>query len=188
MSTDGMPAGRGHASRMPNYRRDWTLGGARLFTVNLLQRRGNELLTANFDCLRDCIALERTRRPFSVIAWVVLPEHLHCIWRLPEGDADFATRWCRIKTDFSCRMSKTEYRSSVRRARGERGIWQRRYWEHAIRDDVDLRRHIDYIHFNPVKHGYVDVARDCPFSSFHHYVRRGELPRNWAGPCGSACG
>lgn len=135
-----------------------------------------------FGCMRDCIALERTRRPFSVIAWVVLPEHLHCIWRLPEGDADYATRWRRIKTDFSRRMSKTEYRSSIRRARGERGIWQRRYWEHAIRDEIDLRRHIDYIHFNPVKHGHVDAVRDWPFSSFHRYVRRGELLEDWAGP------
>jgi putative transposase len=95
---------------MPNYRRDRTLGGTWFFTVNLLQRRGNDLLTVNFDCLRDCIALERTRRPFSVIAWVVLPEHLHCIWRLPEDDADYATRWRRIKTDFSRRVSKTESR------------------------------------------------------------------------------
>jgi putative transposase len=79
-------------------------------------------------------------------------------------------------------MSRTEYRSSVRRARGERGIWQRRYWEHAIRDDIDLRRHVDYIHFNPVKHGHVDAVRDWPFSSFHRYVRRGELPKDWAGP------
>lgn len=173
---------RGHAFGMPNYRRDWTLGGTWFFTVNLLQRRDNDLLTENFDCLRDCIALERTRRPFSVIAWVVLPEHLHCIWRLPEGDADYATRWRRIKTDFSRRMSKTEYRSSIRRARGERGIWQRRYWEHAIRDEIDLRRHIDYIHFNPVKHGHVDAVRDWPFSSFHRYVRRGELASDWAGP------
>jgi putative transposase len=167
---------------MPNYRRDWTPGGTWFFTVNLLQRRGNDLLTANFDCPRDCIALERTRRPFSVIAWVVLPEYLHCMWRLPEGDADFATRWRRIKTDFSRRVSKTEYRSSARRARGERGIWQRRYWEHAIRDDVDLRRHVDYIHFNPVKHGHMTAVRDWPFSSFHRYVRRGELPLDWARP------
>jgi putative transposase len=165
---------------MPNYRRDWTLGSTWFFTVNLLQRRDNDLLTANFDCPRDCIALERTRRPFHVIAWVVLPEHLHCIWRLPEGVADYATWWRRIKTDFSRRISKTEYRSLVRRVRGERGIWQRRYWEHAIRDNVDLRRHDDYIHFNPAKHGHVDVVRDWPFSSFHRYVRRGELPEDWA--------
>jgi putative transposase len=95
---------------MPNYRRDWTLGGTWFLTVNLLERRRNELLTANIDHLRDCVALERTRRPFAVIAWVVLPEHMHWIWRLPEGDADFATRWRRIKTDFSRGISKTERR------------------------------------------------------------------------------
>ena len=137
------------------------------------------MLTANIDHLRDCVALERTRRPFSVIAWVVQPERMHWIWRLPEGDADFATRWRRIKTDFSRGMSKTERRSTVRLARGERGIWQRRYWEHAIRDDLDLRRHIDYIHFNPVKHGCVGRAVDWPHSSFRQYVLRGIYSGEW---------
>ncbi len=165
---------------MPNYRREWTPGGTWFFTVNLLERRRNDLLTANIDRLRDCVALERTRRPFSVIAWVVLPEHMHWIWRLPEGDADFATRWRRIKTDFSRGISKTERRSNVRLARGERGIWQRRYWEHAIRDDLDLQRHIDYIHFNPVKHGWVVRAMDWPHSSFGQYVLRGVYPDEWA--------
>jgi putative transposase len=167
-------------SCMPNYRREWTPGGTWFFTVSLLERRRNELLTANIDHLRDCVALERTRRPFTVIAWVVLPEHMHWIWRLPEGDADFATRWRRIKTDFSRGVSKTERRSTVRLARGERGIWQRRYWEHAIRDDLDLQRHIDYIHFNPVKHGRVGRAVDWPYSSFLQYVSRGIYPEEWA--------
>ena len=165
---------------MPNYRREWTPGGTWFFTVNLLERHRNQLLTANIDHLRDCVALERTRRPFTVIAWVVLPEHMHWMWRLPEGDADFATRWRRIKTDFSLGISKTERRSAVRLARGERGIWQRRYWEHAIRDDLDLQRHIDYIHFNPVKHGLVGRAVDWLYSSFRQYVSRGVYPEAWA--------
>lgn len=94
--------------RMPNYPREWTPGGTWFFTVNLLERRYNDLLTANIDHLRDCVALERTRRPFSVIAWMVLPEHMHWTWRLPEGDADFATCWRRIKTDFCRGISRTE--------------------------------------------------------------------------------
>ncbi len=166
--------------RMPNHRREWTPGGAWFFTVNLLERCRNDLLMANIDRLHDCVALERMRRPFSVIAWVVLPEHMHWIWRLPEGDADFATRWRRIKTDFSRGISKTEHRSNVRLARGERGIWQRCYWEHAIRDDLDLQRHIDDIHFNPVKHGWVVRAMDWPHSSFGQCVLRGVYPEEWA--------
>ena len=165
---------------MPNYRRDWTPGGTWFFTVNLLRRRRNDVLTANVNHLRDCVALERARRPFTIIAWVVLPEHMHGIWRLPEGDADFATRWRRIKTDFSRGLPRTERRQNARLARGERGIWQRRYWEHAIRDDLDLQRHIDYIHFNPVKHGWVERAMDWPHSSFRHYVSRGTYAAEWA--------
>jgi putative transposase len=166
---------------MPNYRREWKPGGTWFFTVNLLERRCNDALTANIDHLRDCVALERARRPFSVIAWVVLPEHMHWIWRLPVGDADFATRWRRIKTDFSRGLPRTERRSNARLARGERGIWQRRYWEHAIRDDLDLQRHIDYIHFNPVKHGWVERAMDWPHSSFRQYVSRGIYHQEWGG-------
>lgn len=149
--------------------------------MNLLERRRNDVLTANIDLLRDCVALERRRRYFSVVAWVVLPEHMHWIWRLPEGDADFATRWRRIKTDFSRGLPKTERRSNARIARGERGLWQRRYWEHAIRDDLDLQRHVDYIHFNPVKHGWAARAMDWPHSSFRYYVSRGIYAAEWAG-------
>lgn len=119
---------------MPNYRRLWVPGGNWFFTVNLLERRENNLLVREIDLLRECVAQQRSRRPFSIIAWVVLPEHMHWIRRLPYGDADFATRWRRIKTDFSLGLAKTERRCEARRERGERGIWQRRYWEHAIRD------------------------------------------------------
>ena len=166
---------------MPNYRRLWVPGGTWFFTVNLLERQGNDLLIREINRLRDCVSRERERRPFSIIAWVVLPEHMHWIWRLPDGDADFATRWRRIKTDFSLGILKTERRSLVRVRRGERGIWQRRYWEHAIRDDIDLQRHIDYVHYNPVKHGHVTTVADWPHSSFHRYVQMQHYPADWVG-------
>jgi len=165
---------------MPNYRRDWTPGGTWFFTVNLLERRRNDLLVRHFDLLRCSVAVERGRRPFSVVAWVVLPDHMHWIWSLPEGDADYATRWRRIKTDFSLGLEKDERRSAARLRSGERGIWQRRYWEHRVRDDVDLMRRIDYIHFNPVKHGHAASVSDWPLSSFHRYVRAGTYPSGWA--------
>lgn len=112
---------------------------------------------------------------------VVLPEHLHCLWRLPPGDADFSTRWKKIKAAFSRAQPKTELRSASRAAKGERGIWQRRFWEHAVRDEADWRRHVDYIHFNPVKHGHVPRVADWPYSTFHDYVRRGLYPVDWGG-------
>lgn len=172
---------------MPNYRRYWLPGGTWFFTVNLLERRDNDLLIREIDLLRVCVARERARRPFEIVAWVVLPEHMHWIWRLPEGDTDYPTRWRRIKTDFSRSLQRTERRSSVRIRRGERGIWQRRYWEHAIRDEMDMRHHIDYIHHNPVKHGYVERPVDWPHSSFRRYARIGLYPIDWVGPPAYPC-
>ncbi len=110
---------------------------------------------------------------------VVLPEHLHCIWTLPPGDADYKARWALIKAGFSRTLPGGEYRSDSRRKRGECGLWQRRYWEHVIRDERDFERHVDYIHWNPVKHGWVTRVRDWPYSSFHRYVRGGILPPDW---------
>jgi putative transposase len=104
---------------------------------------------------------------------------MHWIWTLPQGDADFSTRWRLIRKRFSLALPPTERRSAVRRARGERGIWQRRYWEHQIRDGLDLRRHVDYIHFNPVKHGWASCAAEWPHSSFRFYVVRGDYPADW---------
>jgi len=165
---------------MPNYRRLWTPGATWFFTVNLLHRAGNDLLVREIDTLRDCFRRERVARAFTVIAWVVLPEHMHWIWRLPEDDTDFATRWRRIKTDFSRRQSLGEALSAVRAARGERGIWQRRFWEHRIRDEDDLAAHVAYVHYNPVKHGWAKRAADWPHSSFSAYVARGWLSEDWA--------
>jgi putative transposase len=166
---------------MPNYRRAWMPGGTWFFTVNLLQRRGNDLLVREIDLLRRCVAIERSRRPFSILAWVVLPEHMHWLWRLPPDDDDFATRWRRIRTDFSRGIARHEPRTVVRRSRGERGIWQRRYWEHLVRDEDDLYRHMDYIHFNPVKHCHAAHAADWPHSSFRDWVERGAYALDWGG-------
>ncbi len=156
---------------MSNYHRLWVPGGTYFFTVNLLERHNNDLLVRHVRLLRECVEKEKQRRPFKLLAWVILPEHMHWLWQLPENDCDFATRWRRIKTDFSLRIPKTERRTPTRVERGERGIWQRRYWEHQIRDERDLLTHIEYIHLNPVKHGYVQEASDWPHSSLHHYEK-----------------
>ena len=129
-------------------------------------------------CFASRSAEVRRSWPFSIDAWVVLPDHLHCLWTLPEGDADFATRWRLIKSGFARRLPRTEWCSASRTRRGERGIWQRRYWEHAIRDDRDFAGHM---HFNPVKHGYVSSPADWPYSTFRRLVQRGLYPPDWSG-------
>jgi putative transposase len=133
------------------------------------------------NALRTAFRAARVLRPFDVVAVVVLPDHLHCIWRLPSEDADNAIRWRLIKTLFARNVPMTECRSVQRLLRKERGIWQRRYWEHLIRDERDLRNHLDYLHLNPVKHGYVAGAADWQWSSIHRYVRAGILLPDWAG-------
>ena len=166
---------------MPNYRRASVPGGTWFFTVNLLQRKQNDLLIREIELLRYVIKRVKTKYPFSINAWVVLPDHMHCVWTLPLNDADFSTRWRLIKSGFSRALPKIEYRSKVRITAGERGIWQRHYWEHCIRDDSDFERHIDYVHVNPLKHGYVRRVSDWPYSSFHHYVVKGMYHENWCG-------
>lgn len=133
------------------------------------------------DRLRQIFRKVKSGHPFEIDAIVVLPEHLHYIWTLSPGDADYQTRWALIKAGFSRAIPIGERRSISRIKRGERGIWQRRYWEHLIRDDQDFERHADYIHWNPVKHGWARRVGDWPYSSFHAYVRRGIYPMNWAG-------
>ncbi len=165
---------------MPDYRRYRIPGGTYFFTVNLLQRRPNDLLIRHIDALRVAVYETRKRRPFHIDAWVVLPDHLHCVWTLPEGDDDNSNRWRCIKQAFSKAIPKTERRSQIRRARGERGIWQRRFWEHMILDDADYVTHIDYCHINPVKHGLVGQLVDWPYSTFHRYVQRGIYPVDWS--------
>ena len=164
---------------MPNYHRYRIPGGCYFFTVNLHERH-NRLLVDHIDLLRESVRLCKQKHPFHIDAWVVLPEHMHCIWTLPEGDDDFSNRWKIIKTHFSKGLHTVERRSKIRQKRGERGIWQRRFWEHAIRDERDYAIHMDYLHFNPVKHGWVKNVIDWPNSSFHRYLKSGVYPVDWS--------
>jgi len=166
---------------MTEYRRAKVAGASYFFTVNCAERHGNQLLVNHIDLLRQVFLKVKKGHPFKINAIVVLPDHLHCIWTLPPGDADYKTRWSLIKAGFSRGILPGERRSRSRLKRAERGIWQRRYWEHLIRDDRDYQRHVDYIHWNPVKHGWVNRVRDWPYSSFHGYVRRGIVSADWAG-------
>ena len=165
---------------MTNYRRHFVAGGSYFFTVNLADRR-LRLLTDHIEALRSAFRYARVRHPFTIDAIVVLPDHLHAIWTLPECDADFPLRRRLIKATFSRNLAREEQISRSRLSSGERGIWQRRYWEHALRDEGDFARHADYIHFNPVKHGHVRRVLDWPHSSFHRMMRRGLYPADWAG-------
>ena len=169
---------------MSQYRRVWVPGATYFFTVNLLERR-RTLLVDEIDALRHAFRAAYASRSFDVLAIVVLPDHLHCVWRLPDGDADNATRWRHIKSTFSRYCKPGERRSRRRLVKGERGIWQRRYWEHLIGDEDDLRRHVDYVHFNPVKHGYVERAADWRYSSIHRFIARGEMAVDWG--CDATC-
>ncbi len=164
---------------MPRYVRAKFKGSVFFFTV-VLAERPNDLLMKEIDRLRMIYRVVQQRRSFETIAICVLPDHIHTLWALPEGDADFSTRWNLIKSGFS-RGLDPRARSESKIAKREKGIWQRRYWEHTIRDDADLERHVDYIHFNPVKHGHVTRVVDWPHSSFHRYVERGVLAADWGG-------
>ena len=165
---------------MTAYRRNFIPGGCFFFTVNLADRR-RRLLTEHVDALRTAFRETHQRHPFTTDAIVVLPDHLHAVWTLPDSDRDFATRWRLIKSTFSRHFSVDEPISASRAAKNERGIRQRRYWEHTIRNEEDLARHIDYVHINPVKHGLVKQVRDWPHSSFHRMVKSGIYPEDWAG-------
>jgi putative transposase len=133
--------------------------------------------------LRAAIEEARAVHPFAVDAWVLLPDHLHCVWTLPEGDRNFSIRWGLIKAGFSKRAKalfhREEWLNESRERHRESAIWQRRFWEHEIRDEGDFRRHLDYIHYNPVKHGLVGKAADWPYSTFHRLVGEGSYPEGW---------
>jgi len=165
---------------MPDYRRNRVPGGTYFFTANLRDRQ-SDLLVSAIETLRAAIRETRARQPFHIDAWVVLPDHMHCLWTLPEGDADFPGRWQAIKIVFSKSCPATEARSPTMIRRRKRGIWQHRYWEHTIRDDRDYAAHMDYIHFNPVKHGFVDTPADWPHSTFRKCVAMGLYPADWSG-------
>jgi len=158
---------------MSDYKRLYRKAGFYFFTVVTHNRQ--RLLTGpkNIERLRDAFRLTQTRYPFIFDAVVVLPEHIHCIWQMPEGDEDFSTRWRLIKRYFSIGID------SLLNERKEKQVWQRRFWEHLLRDEDDWRRHMDYIHYNPVKHGYVQRPADWPHSSFTRAVERGYYSADW---------
>jgi putative transposase len=160
------------------YRRADVKGGTYFFTVNLAERN-KTLLVDYVDDLRNVIKRVKQNHPFKIDAMVILPEHLHAIWTLPKNDANFATRWRLIKSGFSRCIPKKERINQSRLNKNERGIWQRRYWEHCIRDQNDYQRHMDYVYYNPVKHGYVKNVIDWPHSSFHRDVENGLYPMGW---------
>lgn len=164
---------------MSNYCRSIVAGGTYFFTVTLANRQ-NSLLIEHIDILRQSYQRVQKDYPFETIAICVLPEHIHAIWKLPPDDANYALRWQLIKRYFSRHFQAAEQRSDSKIKHRDKGIWQRRYWEHQIRDDDDLQRCVDYIHYNPIKHGYVLNCLDWKFSSFHRFVKQGMLPENWA--------
>lgn len=167
---------------MPNYRRSRAPGAIYFFTLATLGRK--PILTGDpvRPVLRHVIQQVRALFPFAIDGWVLLPDHMHCLWCLPQDDADFGKCWGLIKRmvtrELGCRGDLV---SLSRRARHEGNLWQRRFWEHQIRDETDYQRHLDYLHWNPVKHGYVQHVADWPYSSFHRYVREGVLPADWGG-------
>ena len=170
---------------MPQYRRNYVEGGTYFFTVVTYGRR--PLLTNGHvrAALREGIQEVRQSLPFSIEAWVLLPDHLHTIWTLPENDDNFASRWAIIKRSVSkCCGSFGGIERSISESHGKRGekhIWQRRFWDHFIRDELDLQRHLDYLHWNPVKHGYVGRVIDWPHSTFQRFVKLGLYPADWGG-------
>jgi putative transposase len=169
---------------MVGYRRNFIPGGTYFFTVTLADRR-SKVLVDHIGALRRAFRAARRERPFAIEAVVILPDHLHAIFALPPNDADFSGRWRRIKGHFSLALIEAGV-GLKRRANGDLALWQRRFWEHTIRDESDFAQHVDYIHFNPVKHGFVRRVHDWPHSSFHRYVREGRLPGDWAGVVGES--
>ena len=167
---------------MRQYIRAGVAGSTYFFTV-ALEDRSAATLTKHVDILRKGVRDVRSRHPFHIDAMVILPDHIHALWTLPANDAAYPTRWMLIKGDFTRKLRRMhalgDEASRARGIRGERSLWQRRYWEHQIRDDGDFARHVDYIHFNPVKHGLVKRAADWSYSSFHRYVREGLLDIGW---------
>ena len=150
---------------MPTYLRPRVPGATVFFTVNLADR-ASDLLTQEIDTLRSAVRSTLSERPFQIDAWVVLPDHMHCVWTLPAGDADYENRWRVIKARFARSMPHTPRRASHARRR-EHGLWQRRYWEHHIRDQADWENHVAYCWHNPVKHGLASEPCEWPYSSWH---------------------
>ncbi|MCA9069106.1 MAG: transposase [Planctomycetaceae bacterium] len=169
---------------MPNYRRYHVAGGTYFFTVKTERNAPLFRDAANVRLLGEVFREMKNHWPLTIDAMVLLPDHLHTIWSLPSGDAQYPTRWAWLKKEFTRRFlahgGKEQARSRSRRRHRRRGVWQRRYWEHTIEEEQDFEAHFDYIHWNPVKHGYVKCPADWPYSSFHRWVRNSVYPPNWA--------
>lgn len=163
------------------YRRAYLPGGTYFFTLVTENRRKVLQAEPTIAVLRQAFLHVMARRPFHVGAAVILPDHLHCIWTLPENDCDYSTRWRLIKMWFTkhCDPGLRVESENARKRKGEQAIWQHRFWEHLIRDEDDYARHVEYIHYNPVKHGYVRRPLDWPYSSFRGYVRTGIYDADW---------
>jgi putative transposase len=170
---------------MPNYRRVRIPGVTYFFTVVTYKRRKILTIPESRQMLRAVINEVRQQCPFTICGWVLLPDHIHCIWTLPENDGNYSKRWGMIKAGFSKRAKnlfhRDEWLTDTKRKYRESTIWQRRFWEHMIRDEDDFRRHMDYLHWNPVKHGLVKCVKDWPYSTFHRFVKNGFYPKDWGG-------
>lgn len=164
---------------MPNYRRLRVPGGTYFFTASLAER-APKLLCQYIDTLRACFFLMQQSRPVRIDAIVILPDHIHTVWTLPPGDDDYPSRWKLLKGSFSNRVGRRGPRSASKIAKGENGLWQRRYWEHLIRNADDFTRHVEYCWANPLAHGLVETVADWPYSSFHRAVEAGLVSRNWS--------
>jgi putative transposase len=173
---------------MPDYRRYFYPGGTFFLTVVTHGRRAFLCQDKARDCLRTAINKIRCQHAFESVAFVLLPDHFHCVWKLPEGDSDFSIRLGRIKREFTQTWlgqgGDEQVVSTARRKHRERGIWQKRFWEHTIRDDEDLIHHVNYIHYNPVKHGLADCPHKWPFSTFHRWAKEGYYSKDWLCNCG----
>tara|TARA_R110000868_G_scaffold360413_3_gene622417 strand:+ start:237 stop:746 length:510 start_codon:yes stop_codon:yes gene_type:complete len=161
------------------YRRLYVPGGSYFFTIVLMNRKST-LLVDNIDKLKSAFKKVKTNHPFKIDAIVILPDHLHMVIALPEEDMAYSKRLGLIKSYFTRGIKAGEVVAQSREKKRERGIWQRRFWEHSIRDEKDFIRHVHYIHYNPVKHGYVKSPVNWKFSSIHRYVRKGLLPADWS--------
>jgi putative transposase len=171
---------------MSKYRRAKTGGAAYFFTVVTYRRQPILCLDESRAVLKQVVSEIARNYPFNVDAWVLLPDHLHCIWTLPEADSDYSTRWALIKKEFTKSIIRTATPRTPNQSRTrhrEGTVWQRRFWEHQIRDDIDYNNHMNYVHFNPVKHKLVESPRDWPYSTFHRLVAQDVYEENWG--CGN---
>jgi putative transposase len=168
---------------MPEYRRSFNPGGTFFFTVVTYNRMPILASDKARNILRSAWTNVKIHHPFTIDAICLLPDHLHCIWTMPEDDTNYSLRWKEIKKSFSTEYGRSrevdEQRSASREKRREAAVWQRRFWEHTIRDEEDLQNHLDYIHYNPVKHGLVNCVKEWQWSSFHRYVTMGYYDADW---------